>query len=60
MRIFKTKWFAWFVRREGIDDPSLRAAIERAEQGLIDADLGGASLSSALPAQDADDPAGIA
>lgn len=41
MRIFKTKWLARFARREGIDDQSLRAAIERAEQGLIDADLGG-------------------
>lgn len=41
MRIFKTKWLARFTRREGIDDQSLRAAIERAEQGLIDADLGG-------------------
>jgi len=41
MRVFKTKWLARFVRREGIDDQSLRAAIKRAEQGLIDADLGG-------------------
>ena len=41
MRIFKTKWLARFARREGIDDQGLRAAIERAEQGLIDADLGG-------------------
>jgi hypothetical protein len=41
MRIFKTKWLARFARREGIDDQSLREAIERAEQGLIDADLGG-------------------
>ena len=41
MRIFKTKWLARFARREGVDDRSLRAAIERAEQGLIDADLGG-------------------
>jgi hypothetical protein len=41
MRIFKTKWLARFARREGIEDQSLHAAIERAEQGLIDADLGG-------------------
>jgi hypothetical protein len=41
VRIFKTKWLARFARREGIDDQSLREAIERAEQGLIDADLGG-------------------
>lgn len=41
VRIFKTKWLARFARREGIDDKSLCAAIERAERGLIDADLGG-------------------
>jgi len=41
MRVFKTKWFARFARNGGIADKSLREAIERAEQGLIDADLGG-------------------
>lgn len=39
-RIFKTKWFARFARHESISDQSLREAIERAERGLIDADLG--------------------
>lgn len=41
VRIFKTKWAARYVRRERISDASLREAIERAERGLIDADLGG-------------------
>ncbi|MAM75873.1 MAG: hypothetical protein CMO29_18915 [Tistrella sp.] len=41
MRIFKTKWIARFVRRERINDASLKEAIERAERGIIDADLGG-------------------
>ena len=41
MRIFKTKGVARFVRRERISDRSLREAIERAERGIIDADLGG-------------------
>jgi hypothetical protein len=41
MRVFKTRWFARFARSEGIGDISLREAIERAERGLIDADLGG-------------------
>jgi len=41
MRLFKTKWLARFARREGILDQSLRAAIVRAEKGLVDADLGG-------------------
>jgi hypothetical protein len=41
MQIFKTRWFARFARSEGIADKSLREAIERADRGLIDADLGG-------------------
>jgi hypothetical protein len=41
VRIFKTKWFARYARREGIADKRLREAIERAERGMIDADLGG-------------------
>lgn len=41
LRIFKTKWFARFARREGISDASLCAAVKRAERGLIDANLGG-------------------
>jgi hypothetical protein len=41
VRIFKTKWFARYARREHIRDRSLHEAIIRAEQGLVDADLGG-------------------
>lgn len=41
MRILKVKWFVRFARKEGIDDPHLVDAIERADRGLIDADLGG-------------------
>ena len=41
MRIFKTKWFVRFARRERIKDASLRDAITRATDGLVDADLGG-------------------
>lgn len=41
MRIYKTKWFVRYARRMQIKDNELRDAIERAEQGLIDADLGG-------------------
>jgi hypothetical protein len=41
MQVFKTRWFARFARSEGIADRSLREAIQRAERGLIDADLGG-------------------
>lgn len=41
MRIFKTKAFARFARRENLDDAALRRAVRDAERGLIDADLGG-------------------
>ena len=41
MRIYKTKVFARFARKERVNDWELIEAIERAEQGLIDAALGG-------------------
>jgi hypothetical protein len=40
-RIFKTKTLARFARQNSIPDASLVTAVERAKQGLIDADLGG-------------------
>ena len=40
MRVFKTKVFARFARKERIRDEDLRDAVERAEGGHIDADLG--------------------
>ena len=39
--VFKTKWLARFTRRERITDGSLREAVDRAERGIVDADLGG-------------------
>jgi hypothetical protein len=41
VRVFKTRLFAKFARREGIADASLAEAIARAERGLVDAELGG-------------------
>ena len=41
MRVFKTKAFGRFQRKEHIDDKSLFSAVTRAERGLIDARLGG-------------------
>jgi hypothetical protein len=41
VRVFKTKWFVRYARRERIGDHSLCGAIERAERGIVDADLGG-------------------
>lgn len=41
IRIYKNRWFAKFASREGISDATLVAAIDQANRGLIDADLGG-------------------
>ena len=51
MRIFKTKPFARFVRRERIVDHSLWEAVERAGKGLIDADLGGGVIKQRVARQ---------
>ena len=40
MRIFKSRWFQRFARKEGIADAALREAVARAEKGQIDAELG--------------------
>jgi len=41
VQVFKTKWFVRYARRAQLHDKSLIEAIERAERGLVDADLGG-------------------
>jgi hypothetical protein len=41
MRIFKTKWFVRYARREKIKDAALKEAVSRAEKGIVDGDLGG-------------------
>jgi hypothetical protein len=40
-RIYKNRWFAKFASREGISDATLAAAVNQANRGLIDAELGG-------------------
>jgi hypothetical protein len=47
-RIFKTKWFQRFVRRERIEDATLLDAVARAEKGQIDADLGGGVIKQRI------------
>lgn len=49
MQVYKTKGFARFSRRQRIDDDALCEAISRAEQGLIDADLGGGVIKQRVP-----------
>lgn len=48
MRVFKNKSFARFASKEGISDEKLCEAIHRAENGQIDADLGGGVIKQRL------------
>lgn len=41
MRVFKNTWFQRFARKERISDAALCQAVTRANNGLVDADLGG-------------------
>jgi hypothetical protein len=41
VRVFKTKWFARFARKEDISDEKLIDAVREAEKGLNEGDLGG-------------------
>ena len=41
MRIFKTRWFHRWARKESLSDEALIIAVKEMEQGLIDVDLGG-------------------
>ncbi|MGP8296084.1 MULTISPECIES: type II toxin-antitoxin system RelE/ParE family toxin [unclassified Halomonas] len=48
VRIFKNAWFERFARKQRIGDDALREAIQRAEQGLVDADLGGGVIKQRI------------
>jgi hypothetical protein len=48
LRIFKTKIFSKFAKKEQINDTALLEAVERAEKGLIDADLGGSIIKQRI------------
>lgn len=48
MRIFANRWFARFADKQNIGDDDLREAVSRAEQGLIDADLGGGVIKQRI------------
>lgn len=41
MRVFKSKWFARFARKEDIGDKRLLDAVREIEKGLNEGDLGG-------------------
>ena len=48
LRIFRTKAFTRFARRERISDAALRDAVARAVQGQLDADLGGGVIKQRI------------
>ncbi len=51
MRIFKTKWVHRWATKEGLNDASLRAAVDEMRRGLVDANLAGCVIKKrvALP-----------
>ena len=51
MRVYKTKEFGRFTRKERIADARLCEAVERAGKGLIDADLGGGLIKQRIARQ---------
>jgi hypothetical protein len=48
LRIFKNTWFCRFARREKLRDSVLKEAVDRAEKGAIDAELGGGVIKQRL------------
>jgi hypothetical protein len=47
-RVFKTRWFQRFARKEKIGDAVLLEAVARAEKGQVDADLGGGVIKQRI------------
>ena len=48
MQTFKTKAFARFADRVGLEDAALCEAVQRAERGLVAADLGGGVIKQRI------------
>ena len=48
MRVFKTRWFSRYARKEGVDDKKLINAVQEAEKGQIDADYGGGLIKKRI------------
>ena len=50
-RIYANRWFAKFAAKEKISDATLAEAVHRAENGLIDADLGSGVIKQRIARQ---------
>lgn len=48
LKVFKNAWFGRFARKERIPADALWDAVERAEKGQIDADLGGGVIKQRI------------
>lgn len=51
IRIFRTKTFSRWMRKNNLSDDELRQAVTEMEAGLIDADLGGGVFKKRLATQ---------
>jgi len=51
VKVFKSAWFERFARKQHIADHALLEAVDRAERGLIDADLGGGVIKQRVARQ---------
>ena len=49
MRIYKTRWFSRWAKREDVSDENLRDAVAEIVKGLIDANLGGCVYKKRIP-----------
>jgi hypothetical protein len=47
-RVFKTRWFERFARKERIRNDALIDAVSRAEKGRVDVDLGGGVIKQRI------------
>ncbi|QMW22843.1 type II toxin-antitoxin system RelE/ParE family toxin [Sandaracinobacteroides saxicola] len=50
-RLYTNRWFAKFARQHGIGNEALRLAVEQAEAGLIDANLGSGVIKQRVARQ---------
>lgn len=48
MKVFQNAWFGRFARKEKISADALWDAVERAEKGQVDADLGGGVIKQRI------------
>jgi hypothetical protein len=48
LRVFQNAWFGRFARKEDISTQVLWDAVDRAENGLVDADLGGGVIKQRI------------